>query len=129
MKQELQQKLTEKYPKIFADCDKTPQESNMAWGMACGDGWYRLIDNLCENLQFQTDRNGDPQVVAAQVKEKFGGLRFYIGGASERQYAYISFAEALSYKICEECGSMEDVVTEGPGWVRSLCKGCRKSDG
>ena len=101
----------------------------MAWGIACGDGWYWLIDNLCENLQFQTDKNGDPQIVAAQVKEKFGGLRFYVNGASERQYAYISFAESLSFRICEECGTMNDITTEGISWTLTLCKECRNPNG
>ena len=128
MRKELQDKLCKKYPKIFEEVGKSPQESCMAWGLDCGDGWYWLIDNLCENLQFNTDKNDEPQVVASQVKEKFGGLRFYVNGASDRQYSYISFAESLSFKICEQCGSFEGVTTEGPGWIKSLCQECKIKD-
>jgi len=127
MQQELQNKLIEKYPKIFAECGMTPQESCMAFGIAVGDGWFHLIDQLCESLQYETDKYNGPQVVAAQVKEKFGGLRFYVNSANDTQYNYIGFAESLSYKICEECGAMHQVTTEAPHhWIRSLCKECRK---
>ena len=129
MDNELQKELIEKYPKIFRDCDKTPQESCMAFGISVGDGWFPLIDQLCKSLQHETDKCNAPQVIAAQVKEKFGGLRFYVNSANETQFNYIEFAEALSYKICEECGTMNQVITEGPGWIQSLCKECRKTDG
>lgn len=124
MKKELQEKLFEKYPKIFGDRKKSPQETLMCFGCECGDGWYNLIDILCSQLQHETDKNGHPQVVAFQVKEKFGGLRFYIGEASDDQHAYISFAEAMSYHICESCGTMEDVEVRRGGWIVTLCNTC-----
>lgn len=43
--------------------------------------------------------------VASQVKEKFGGLRFYVNGATDKHWNYITFAESMSYKTCEECGA------------------------
>jgi hypothetical protein len=42
--------------------------------------------------------------VASQVKEKFGGLRFYVQAATDKHYNYITFAENMSYHTCEECG-------------------------
>jgi hypothetical protein len=68
-----------------------------------------------------------PQVIATQVKEKFGGLRFYVQGASDVQYAVISFTESLSYKICEKCGSMNH-IGQTQGWVTTLCKDCADPD-
>ena len=129
MQQELQKQLIEKYPKIFGEAGMTPQESCMAWGITTGDGWFHLIERLCYLLQSETDKNNAPQVVAFQIKEKFGGLRFYVNSASDRQHNFIDFAEVMSLRICEECGSTTDVTTEGPGWIRTLCKECRKNDG
>lgn len=60
--------------------------------------------------------------VASQVKEKFGGLRFYVECASKEQHEVIDFAERMSYYICEECGSMKDVQNWNLGWVATLCK-------
>lgn len=59
--------------------------------------------------------------IVRQVKEKFGGLRFYMNNATEKQYDYVNFAENLSYRICEECGTMKDVMTYGIGWNKTLC--------
>lgn len=56
-----------------------------------------------------------------QVKEKFGGLRFYIDDGIPKHYAMIHFAENLSFRICEDCGTMENVIRYPLGWVRSLC--------
>jgi len=57
--------------------------------------------------------------VASQVKEKFGGLRFYVNGATEKHWNYITFAESMSYHTCEECGAPGKRYTDG--WHRTLC--------
>lgn len=123
--------LINKYPKIFKNVQLSPQESPMAFGIECGDGWLDLIDRLCSSLQFMTDKNNYPQVVANQVKEKFGGLRFYYheeGDSNEYEDGFISgqvdFAEDESYHICEVCGTNRDVSTSS-GWMITLCKSCR----
>lgn len=126
MKQELQDKLVEKYPKIFIEVGMTIQESCMAEGICTGDGWYWLIDQLCEHLQFNIDKNEQPQLVAVQVKEKFGGLRFYIRGASDKQHDIVGFAEDLSCAICEYCGSTENVTRTTDGWIRTECAKCEQ---
>lgn len=58
--------------------------------------------------------------VAYQVKEKFGGLRFYVDGATPEQYAYINFAESMSTKTCEVCGDKGKIV--GKYWYAARCK-------
>lgn len=128
MNTELENKLFEKYPKIL---DK---QKLLDGCLRCGDGWYMLIDTLCHDLQFNTDHNNRkeqgnegryPQVQALQVKEKLGGLRFYINSANDVQMGEISFAESMSYKICEKCGSTDDVDLTDTSWKQSLCKTCR----
>ena len=108
----LQKKLFEKYPVMFQDRVRPVTESTMGWGIEVGDGWFGLVDVLCEQLQGETDQRGAPQVVVSEIKEKYGELRFYVGSASERQEAMIEFAEALSSRVCEACGA--------PGSLRSL---------
>lgn len=127
MRQELDEKLCAKYPNIFKNRHGDMKETLMCWGFSCGDGWYWLIDRLCSNLQFNTDNNNHtgkyPQVVAMQVKEKFGGLRFYVEGATPEQYAVISFAESLSYHVCENCGTVHN-IGHTDGWIQTLCETC-----
>ena len=55
MKQELQKYLYNKYPKIFAEKDCSPEESCMAFGLECEDGWFFIIDNLCGLIQKRID--------------------------------------------------------------------------
>ena len=98
----------------------------MCFGFECGDGWYDLIDSLCRQLQKTTDKYGDPQIVAFQVKEKFGTLRFYINGGTDNQYKIIDEFEKISSKTCEECGSEKNVSLYNEGWLYTRCLVCIK---
>ncbi len=146
MSPELDKKLCSKYPELFRDRNGNPKNTAMCWGFECGDGWYSLIESICEYLMLDVNRlksriasdyfdntekekmkleliEAEKKVpVVFQVKEKFGGLRFYVDGAATvKQFEYINFAENFSYRICEECGTMKDVMTYGIGWNKTLC--------
>lgn len=130
MKKELENKLFEKYPKIFRQKDLSAKETAMCWGITCGDGWYELINALCSHLQHNIDNNSGEkytQIEAVQVKEKLGGLRFYVDSCSDYQSGAIHFAERMSYKICEECGTTNNVTTaeDENSCKQSLCTTCR----
>lgn len=59
------------------------------------------------------------QVVAVQVKEKFGTLRFYHNGGDDVIQACVDMAESMSSVTCEVCGSPG--VSRSGGWIRTLC--------
>lgn len=65
------------------------------------------------------------QVEAIQIKEKFGGLRFYTQGGDDLVQGMIWLAENMSYNICEECGSTKN-VSQTKGWITTLCEDCMK---
>lgn len=121
MRKELDDILCQKYPKIFADRGLDIKESCMGWGFSCKDGWFDLIDSLCGSLQLMADRGGAPQVVAKQVKEKFGTLRFYYSGGDEVTSGMVIMAQALSARICEVCGA-PGALEDNDGWYRVRCK-------
>ena len=123
MKVELEIALFEKYPEIFKQYDYSIMESCMPWGISCGDGWYGIIDTLCKLIQEYVGDHKGYHTEAVQVKEKYGGLRFYINGVDEYIDGLITFAERLSYMTCEQCGST-DGVTQTKGWVYTLCRQC-----
>lgn len=123
MTKELDEALCAKYPKIFADRNKSMQETCMFWGFECTSQWHWLIDQLCDSIQSYTDANKKPQVVASQVKEKYGTLRFYYSGGDDYVAGMVWLAESMSATICEECGSTKE-VTQTKGWVYTLCKEC-----
>jgi hypothetical protein len=125
MSPELDKQLCEDFPKIFAQRNGSPKETAFAFGFECGDGWYDLIAVLCCNIQAHLDYNADvPQVVAMQVKEKFGTLRFYVHGGDEYIIGTISMAESMSSCICEICGNKGKIRIDG--WITTRCDSCHR---
>lgn len=144
MKPELDKALCEKYPEIFANRHADMRATAMCWGFECGDGWFNIIDRLCHLIQHHINNREDqlkivdnwkaegkellpwmrelaeiPQVVAVQVKEKFGGLRFYVNGSEEYIDGAIAMAEEMSYVTCEICGKPGHL--SGNSWRVTRC--------
>jgi len=108
-------KMETAYPKMFAD---------RYGGFAVGAGWWPILEALCANIQSHIDwRNREsetvPQVVVEQIKEKFGGLRFYYQGGDEQIHGMVRMAEAWADASCEECGAPGK--SRNGGWIRTLC--------
>ena len=129
MKQELDELLCKKYPKMMVNRDKPMMETCMCWGFEVGDGWFPILDQLMGNIQHHIDwrnKKGEvvPQVTLDQVKEKFGTLRFYYSGGDDEISGMVRMAESMSGVMCEECSAPAE--THGPGWIRTICKPCEK---
>ncbi len=180
MKQELDELLCNRYPKIFRDRHADMRTTAMCWGFDIGDGWFNIINQMCRNMQWHIDQsrknrarilrynravkraiNGDlegliryhtygkginaseyaikyanedverglkfrdvpkacPQIIATQVKEKFGTLRFYYYGGDDYCRGVESLADSMSAVTCEVCGSPGKLLTQG--WHRTLCE-------
>lgn len=58
-------------------------------------------------------------VIVHQIKEKFGGLRFYYEGGDEQVFGMVRMAEAWASRTCEQCG--EPGTLRPGGWVQTLC--------
>lgn len=142
MNQELDDELCKKYPKIFVNRCGSPKETLMFWGFECNDGWYKILDALCDNIQSHIDhshknrewdikwneehpnnqrsvRDVVSQVVAVQIKEKFGGLRFYYDGGDDVIDGMVRIAESWASCTCEVCGN-SGKLRHG-GWIKTLC--------
>ena len=86
----------------------------------CSEEWLQLIHDLIEEL-IKAGWNKE----ICQIKEKFGGLRFYINEGNDEIFKIIDRYEELSFKTCEDCGSVEEVETLWKeGWIRTLCNKC-----
>ena len=69
-----------RFPILFQERSKSMQETCMCWGIECPIGWYHILEQLCTVLEYyniEFTRNHGLAIVADQVKEKFGTLRFY----------------------------------------------------
>ena len=119
MKKALQKKLFKRFPKLFVQKDLSIQQSCMGWGIDCGDGWYELLWNLCEQIELCSDGTE-----FTQVKEKWGTIRAYCVTDNDHVFDLIDMAEDLSGFICEECG--EKGRARGGSWTFTLCNKCNK---
>jgi len=125
MSPELEYKLFHKYPTIFRQRKLPMTQSAMCFGFECQNGWYNILDNLCQHIQDYVNENNCGPVEAVQIKEKFGGLRFYITGGDDAIDMFIQMAEEESYHTCEYCGTKENVgMTRG--WNVTCCADCHK---
>lgn len=140
MKEHLEQALVKNYPSIFKDIYGDPKETCMAFGIETGSGWYNLIEDACHSIKETVDlvNHIHPEiqfsVTAAQIKEKFGTLRFYIdynGNETEKDIKWvytqidnaIRFAEIKSAYICDNCGGWMK-YDRGEGWHWPRCESC-----
>lgn len=122
--------LIGKYPKIFQDYEGNRARIN--W-YNVPKGWLPVIDILCGSIQEYIDTTwrylpgGDkifpPQATCTQMKEKFGGLRFYVDGGDTHIEGMIKMAEYMCKNTCQECGSKED-IGRTEGWIMTLCEKC-----
>ena len=87
-----------------------------------GNGWFKLIYDLVNSIKVNDLKKGDWITKVTQCKEKFGGLRFYVTGTSDKNWALIRNAEQKSYGVCDETGSEVEVGTWNDGWIRTICR-------
>lgn len=111
----------------------TPEESLASERQNVGAGWQPLIDELHARLT-----ELDPGYVVDQIKEKWGGLRYYITVSDDLDNGILAevhdatwAAEEKSLNTCENCGVTGSAVTTQASsvgyWIRTLCSTCRQS--
>ena len=121
MKVELQSYLKKKFPQLYP----------VDFSFECGTGWFRIILWLSRYLEMYVIQQNEcaqkhPQqyqpvkpIIARQVKQKFGTLRFYYEGGDEHTTSIISFVEFISGYICESTGDLEDVGYNHKGVIQT----------
>lgn len=131
MKEELSEKLHQRYPTLFAK----------PLAIECDDGWYWLLDRMLRSMEAHVisreksriwaEKNNsagrphadvpDPvdPINLQQIKEKFGTLRVYYQGGDDTIHGIASMAEAMSEVTCERCGNVGRV--RNGTWIRTLC--------
>ena len=88
--------LIAKWNSLFTDEYGDPTLTHLE----VSESWYPLVDTLCSQIQshlVNTPQSGLFYVV--QIKEKFGGLRFYTNSHDSYIEGMIRMAEAYSYHI------------------------------
>jgi len=127
MQKELEEKLFDTFPNLYADRHADPSVSLVCFGFEVGgDGWFQLLWDLSEKLEkiiiawkakYPKEENF-PRAV--QMKEKMAGLRFYMSNYLDEFEEPIAEAERKSYVTCEICGEVGEVMSNGY-WLKTLC--------
>ncbi len=135
--------LAKRWPDLF--------QKALISSLDVGPGWRGLIDTLCSQisskleaakrqlkyskedttgryadkiptLEAEVEKHLSELPIIRQVKEKFGGLRFYVDADKAdipAVYNYIRFAEEMSMCMCEQCGAPGEARSDG--WTKVLC--------
>lgn len=116
-------RMEEKFPAMF---------TQPYGGFCVNKGWWIMLETMCDLIQSHIDWNNKraaahpelmykpvEQVVVAQIKEKFGGLRFYYDGGNDIISGMVTMAEAMASKTCETCGKPGQ--QRSGGWIKTLC--------
>lgn len=117
MSPDLESKILDRFPKMFPG-----RKLAIDFGICVGDGWYDIVNDLCERIQKHIDTFHVDQITVVQIKEKFGTLRFYTDHGNETVRNFIDEAEKKSETTCEDCG--KPGVLRNSGWLRTLCDDC-----
>lgn len=118
MKKAHDDQLCREFPLLYRE--RYSHRNPMHYGFTCGDGWFEIIYDLSKQLEpLIAAMPEDERPAAAQVKEKFGTLRFYMTTETEEMTDLIIVAENDSAVTCEECGK-DGRLREG-GWLLTLC--------
>ena len=120
-------KLVQSCPLLFAEAD--------SFHFECAKGWLGLLTKLCltieailkgmpaGDLYYTLDNTPEATVYrtfeVAQVKEKFGTLRFYMDGSSDEVDVLIGAAVLESSETGEKCG--EPGTLRANVWFKTLC--------
>lgn len=136
LSKDLDDALVRDFPNTFRDRHASVMNTPMGFGFECGDGWEPLIRTIASELEafiLTLPEERGAYVRAAQVKEKYGGLRFYVDTDAdivdgewlsidlpEHVTKTIREAEDASLRTCEVCGA-DGSTRESQGWVTTRC--------
>jgi len=147
--EEFDKYMCKTYPIMFKERNLPKNQTCMCWGLNIGKGWQWILADLCEKLEFISGKSGI-NVVFKQIKEKFGGARFYYGYETEKGKSKsknspsdvkywgdiientISHSEELCDYYCAECGEQKDDIITLGGWCYDTCEKClekKREDG
>ena len=132
--QKYRDKILDDHPLLYRGRNKPITESLMSWGFSCADGWLPLIERLSDHIEAEIVRLRDEDGVAEkdlpeakQVKEKLGGLRFYVFPANDKIFAAVMAAREEADRTCEYCGTPGKLCEKGA--IATCCNACAQQRG
>jgi hypothetical protein len=117
LKRILQATLFLRYPHIFRE--RQDPSGLMQFGIGVGEGWYAVVEALCETLLSRAGETGASPAPAAQIKQKFGKLVWYHDSTDAFVQGAVELAEWYSLRVCERSGEPGRLTRQG-GYIGVL---------
>jgi hypothetical protein len=125
MKPELSERLLTRFPWARPDESDTKSPWTL-FGFECGDGWFRLICDMLDEMEAAHKKNGlEVKVTVGQIKEKFGILRVYLDSDLDEVYKIVGKYQEKSKEVCYDCGK-RGIPRKLSGWQTTMCKSCEE---
>jgi len=108
--EEYREYMTTAYPELFGNIDKPMTETCMCWGFEIPCGWRHVLDGLCARLQAIYEASG-VLCLFDQIKEKFGGARFYytpMYGSHDKENVWLQIISDLVDFHEEYCSDIDE---------------------
>lgn len=112
--------LFNEYPFLKFDEYNLLEDIPYGWAVSFGED---LLRDLKEAL---VKNNLLDSYVVFQIKEKFGGLRWYDNTGNDDVCKVLNKYESLSYKTCIDCGKPAKYISRG--WICPYCEDCITGD-
>ena len=117
-------KIKEKLAEKIKNENVEPKYPYELFGVECGKGWKHLYQPITDFIMEYNKEHEDNPIIIHQIKEKFGGLRYYVSNYIDGLAEMIDKAEDESYNTCEICGKHIDEPIIEHHWIYPQCKEC-----
>lgn len=104
--------IVENYPNLFLK----PR-------ISINKGWIPLVTELLDAIEWRLKFTGEKTKIV-QIKQKFGGLRVWVEPSDDFIKGMVHLTEAMSYNICEYCGTNENLGRTQEGYIATCCRKC-----
>lgn len=124
MRDELDMQLQNDFPFMWQKHEEG-QNLYRRWGCECSGGWYGIIHDACQAIADAYAEAGiSVDFVPAQIKEKFGTLRFYYGyeDAPCGIAAFDNMADGTSIRFSPEGENEDEEIKELRAKVREIIR-------
>lgn len=127
---EKNKELVERYPFLMPHnrwTDKIPEDYDYSYTEldTMPDGWRKAFgERMCEEIREELESTDDlHRYRITQIKEKYGTLRWYDFGCTERMlHEIIPKYEHLSARTCVRCRRPATKISTG--WISPYCNAC-----
>ncbi len=118
-------RLYERFDHLYRGRHLPATQNSMCYGFDCGDGWFRLIWELSEQIEVYGQQHFEASnLMAVQVKQKLGELRFYTEPKIWNVEYLIEATRLRSLQTCELTGAVGELYLQSQPYFcyfQTLC--------